>query len=70
MSRMVMRVSGHIMMYTRTGLRSETLQSEANCATMGAWLGVWQSEPGCEPTDCDRYDYHKVTPDAYEGFGR
>jgi hypothetical protein len=24
-----------------------------------------QSETGYEPTDCDRYDYHKVTPDAY-----
>jgi hypothetical protein len=19
---------------------------------------TWQSEAGCEPTDCDRYDYH------------
>jgi hypothetical protein len=27
---------------------------------------TWQSETGCEPTDCDRYDYHKVAPDAYE----
>jgi hypothetical protein len=25
---------------------------------------AWQSEPGCEPLDCDRYDYHKVTPYA------
>jgi hypothetical protein len=25
---------------------------------------TWQSESGYEPTDCDRYDYHKVTPDA------
>jgi hypothetical protein len=25
---------------------------------------IWQSEPGCGPTDCDRYDYHKVTPCA------
>jgi hypothetical protein len=24
----------------------------------------WQSEPGCEPLDCDRYDYHKATPYA------
>jgi hypothetical protein len=23
---------------------------------------AWQSEAGYEPTDCDRYDYHKVTP--------
>jgi hypothetical protein len=20
---------------------------------------VWQSEAGCEPTDCDKYDYHR-----------
>jgi hypothetical protein len=23
------------------------------------WLGMQGSEPGCEPTDCDRYDYHR-----------
>jgi hypothetical protein len=56
-SQMVMRVSRHIMKDTRTGLGSETLQNEAGCVTIwGTWFGVWQSEPGCEPTDCDRYD--------------
>jgi hypothetical protein len=25
---------------------------------------VSQSEAGCEPLDCDRYDYHRVTPCA------
>jgi hypothetical protein len=30
---------------------------------------TWQSEAGCEPTDRDRYDYHKVTPYAC-GFRR
>jgi hypothetical protein len=33
-SQMVMQVSGHIMKDARAGLRSETLQNEANCVTV------------------------------------
>jgi hypothetical protein len=28
-------------------------------------IGAW-----CEPMDCDRYDYHNVTPYVYDGFRR
>jgi hypothetical protein len=35
-SQVVMRVRGNIMKDTRAGLIGETLQSEANCATMEA----------------------------------
>jgi hypothetical protein len=54
-SQMVMRVSGHVMMDTETGLRSETLQSEVNCVTVWGDL-VWNT---VRTPDCDKRGNHR-----------
>jgi hypothetical protein len=60
MSQMVMQVSGHIMMDTRTGLRIEMLQNEADCVTVRGDL-VWSIAIGIRVRAyvLYRYDYHR-----------
>jgi hypothetical protein len=60
MSQMVIQVSGHIMMDTRTGLRIEMLQNEADCVTIWGDL-VWSVGFGTRygPANCDRCDCHQ-----------
>jgi hypothetical protein len=53
-SQMVMRVSGHIMMDTRTELRSETLQNGADCITIMEDL----DRNAVRTPGCGRYNYH------------
>jgi hypothetical protein len=54
-SRMVMRVSGHIMKDTGTELRSETLQNEADCITVTEDL----VQNAVRTLDCDKRDNHR-----------